>query len=276
LLTSKTRADETLLSDVLDPSNQITVGYSQYTVITEGGRIFSGVLAAETATSVMLRAEEKKETTVLRKDIDEMVASTVSMMPEDLDKEVTPQDLADLLGFLRKTLGPASPTGVVLFDDDPGFVDLLTEGAGTACLETADYHRGKAALAVSPPQRFSAKIPGWAYRIRERPEPGEFRYLRFAWKLAAGDGVMIELAADGNWPAAHDSRWRYYSGKNTTGWAAVCVAESPPAEWTVVTRDLWKDFGSFIFTGIAPTAMGGDAMFDSVELLRSPEDEGVP
>ena len=61
-----------------------------------------------------------------------MVATTISMMPEDLDKEVTPQDLADLLGFLRQTLGPASPTTVVLFDDDPGFVDLLTEGAGTA------------------------------------------------------------------------------------------------------------------------------------------------
>ena len=276
LLTSKTRADETLLSDVLDPSNQITVGYNQYTVITQAGRIFSGVLAAETATSITLRAEEKKETTILRKDIDEMVATTISMMPEDLDKEVTPQDLADLLGFLRQTLGPASPVTVVLFDDDPGFVDLLTEGAGTAGVETADCHRGKAALVVSPPQRFSAKIPGWAYRIRERPEAGEFRYLRFAWKQVAGHGVMIELAADGGWPAAHDSCCRYYSGKNTTGWNAVCVSEDNPGDWTVVTRDLWKDFGPFTLTGIAPTAMGGKAMFDSLELLRSLEDEQAP
>ena len=105
LLTAKTRADETLLSDVLDPSNQITVGYNQYTVITEDGRIFTGVLAAETATSITLRAEEKKDTVILRKDIDEMVASTVSMMPQDLEKEVTVQDVADLLGFLRQTLG---------------------------------------------------------------------------------------------------------------------------------------------------------------------------
>ena len=99
LLTVKTRADETLLSDVLDPSNQITVGYSQYTVLTQDGRIFTGVLAAETATSITLRAEESKETTILRRDIDEMTASTVSMMPEDLEKEVSVQDLADLLGF---------------------------------------------------------------------------------------------------------------------------------------------------------------------------------
>ena len=37
----------------------------------------------------------------------------------------------------------------------------------------------------------------------------------------------------------------------------------------VVTCDLWKDFGSFTLTGIAPTAMGGEAFFDRIELARS-------
>ncbi len=36
----------------------------------------------------------------------------------------------------------------------------------------------------------------------------------------------------------------------------------------VVTRDLWKDFGDCTVTGIAPTAMGGPALFDAIELLR--------
>jgi putative heme-binding domain-containing protein len=271
MLTAKTRADETLLLDVLDPSNQITVGYNQYTVITEDGRIFSGVLAAETATSITLREEEKKETVILRKDIDEMVASPLSMMPQDVEKEVTPQDLADLLGFLRQTLGSAQPETVVLFDDDAEFVQLLTEGDGHARLESSDCHAGEVALAVSPPQRFSAHIPGWEYQITEDPEPGQFRYLRFAWKQPAGDGVMLELAASGSWPAATDSRQRYYSGHNTTGWQAVRVSDETPAQWTVVTRDLWKDFGSFTLTGIAPTAMNGEALFDRIELLRSLE-----
>lgn len=47
------------------------------------------------------------------------------------------------------------------------------------------------------------------------------------------------------------------------------VASSQPEEWTVVTRDLWKDFGDFTLTGFAPTAMGGPALFDRVELLRT-------
>ncbi|NQT38050.1 MAG: HEAT repeat domain-containing protein [Planctomycetes bacterium] len=272
LLTAKTRADETLLSDMLDPGNQITVGYDQYTVLTVEGRIFTGVLAAETATSITLLAEENKETTILRKDIDEMSASTLSMMPQDLEKVVTPQDLADLLGFLRESLGSPNGPLAVLFDDEAGFLDVLTEGEGRLRLERADPYAGSLSLAVTPPQRFSARIAGWQYRITENPGPGEFRYLRFAWKQRTGDGVMIELAADGQWPSADQSRRRYFSGKNTTAWSAVQIAQERPEKWILVTRDLWKDFGPFTLTGIAPTAMGGEAMFDRIELLRRPDD----
>ncbi len=100
----KSKTDEMLVSDVLDPSNLLTAGYQNYTVVTEDGRIFTGVLAAETATSLTLRKEEGAEQTILRKDIDEMEASTISMMPEDLDRQVTPQDVVDLIAWLRETL----------------------------------------------------------------------------------------------------------------------------------------------------------------------------
>ena len=40
-------------------------------------------------------------------------------------------------------------------------------------------------------------------------------------------------------------------GQNTTGWQAVRLADTAPQEWTVVTRDLWKDFGDLTLTGIA-------------------------
>src|SRR5262249_54810156 len=61
---------------------------------------------------------------------------------------------------------------------------------------------------------------------------------------------------------------RYHAGRNTTGWQSVEISPSAPREWTVVTRDLWQDFGDFTLTGIAPTAMGGDALFDQIELLQ--------
>jgi hypothetical protein len=61
---------------------------------------------------------------------------------------------------------------------------------------------------------------------------------------------------------------RYYAGQNTTGWQARQLAAAPPREWAEVTVDLWQDFGPFTLTGIAPTAMGGPADFDRIELLR--------
>ena len=87
---------------------------------------------------------------------------------------------------------------------------------------------------------------------------------------------MIELAAEGAWPPADRPLRRYYSGENTSGWQATRVAEDVPAEWTVVTVDLWKDFGDFTLTGIAPTAMDGPALFDRVELLQSLPDRPPP
>ena len=272
LATASTRTDETLVSDILDPSSQLTVGYQNYTVVTEDGRIFTGILAAETATSITLRREEGVEDTILRRDVDEMEASPISMMPEELEKEVSPQDVADLLAYLREALGPAPPPGITLFEDEQSFADLLAEGEGTVRIHTDDCHSGTASLAVTPPQRWNLRIPGWQYPIVENPAAGEFRYLRFAWKSPGGQGVMIELAGDGKWPPADKPLRRYYSGKNTTGWLAVHVSPEVPGDWVVVTRDLWRDFGSFTLTGIAPTAMGGEALFDSIQLLRSLDD----
>jgi len=262
------RTDEMLVSDMLDPSNQLTAGYNSYTAVTEDGRIYNGVLAAESATHVTLRREEGKEDTILRKDIEEMAASRTSLMPEKVELEIKPQEMVDLIAYLRQAFGPQLPAQVVLFDDDPGFVAQLNEGEGRATLETTDRFAGQASLRMAPPQRFSLQIPGWQFRIVERPAPGEYRYLKFAWKSCGGTGVMIELASDGKWPPADKPIWRYYSGQNTTGWAARQVAADAPQQWVEVTCDLWKDFGSFTLTGIAPTALGGDALFDRIELLR--------
>ncbi len=53
------------------------------------------------------------------------------------------------------------------------------------------------------------------------------------------------------------------------------VASEPPRDWQVVTRDLYKDFGPFTLTGIAPTAMGDEALFDRIQLLRSLDDAAI-
>ena len=127
-------------------------------------------------------------------------------------------------------------------------------------------------MRVTPLQRHSKRIPGWAFPIRENPGPGEYRFLRLAWKAPEAAGVMVELADNGAWPPSGSPERRYYSGKNRSDWQATRVSEKRPTDWTVVTRDLWKDFGNLTLTGIAPTALGGPVWFDQIEMLRTPDE----
>jgi hypothetical protein len=175
--------------------------------------------------------------------------------------------VASVLTWLRSNLRPDTGRRAVLFDEEPGFAALLKEESGSAVVEQTGAAFGKLCLHVTPPQRSAAKIPGWNYRIVEKPiAPDEFRHMRISWR-AAGAGVMIELASSGRWPRPTDAAGRYYAGKNTTSWQARETDARVPREWDTVTLDLWKDMGNFTLTGIAPTAMGGDAWFDRIELL---------
>ena len=263
------RPDASLLADVMDPSRSITPQYGTYSVATTDGRVFTGVLSAESATSITLRREKGQVDTLLRKDIQAMKMSSKSMMPEGLEKGISVEDMAHLLGYLRESFGQRAQPGIVLFDDEPSFVKALIDGNGTATLITTDKLSGQASLRITPLQRHSRSVAGWKFRIVEHPKPGEFRYLRFAWKSVGAKGVLIELAASGAWPSAKSPLRRYASGQNTSGWQTHQVASSVPTKWTTVTVDLWKDNGSFILTGIAPTAMNGPALFDRIELLRT-------
>jgi len=91
---------ESLLIDLLDPSRQVSPDQIAYTLATEDGQVFAGLLVAETATSVTLRRAEGLEITVLRGQIDELQASGTSLMPDGLEQQLTERDAADLLEFL--------------------------------------------------------------------------------------------------------------------------------------------------------------------------------
>jgi putative membrane-bound dehydrogenase-like protein len=272
------RAEQAILRDVLAPNDSITAGYPTYVIETTGGQSQEGILVNESATSLTLRQAAGVELVFLRKDVARLSTVAVSLMPEALKENLTPEDAAAVIAWLRGEAAPggALAEGVVLFDEEPAFVEQLNQGDGRASLEEAGAFAGRYSLLVAPPQRYAARIPGWRYRIVEQPKPGEYRYLRLAWRARGAQGVMLELAADGAWPEAQDSRRRYYSGRNTTRWEARELSPVAPAEWTTVTVDLWKDNGAFTLTGIAPTAMGGPAAFDRMELLRRLENITTP
>jgi putative membrane-bound dehydrogenase-like protein len=89
-----------LLQEILDPNRNVDSRYVEYVAQLKNGRIVNGLLAAETATSVTLRAQEGKEQVLLRTDIDELSSNGKSLMPEGLEKDVGKQQMADLLAYL--------------------------------------------------------------------------------------------------------------------------------------------------------------------------------
>jgi putative heme-binding domain-containing protein len=93
---------EELLTHILDPSRSVEGNFLQYTVATTDGRVINGLLASESKTAVEVVDTEGKTQTVLRDDIEEIVASKKSLMPEGFEKQIPPEGLADLLAFLTR------------------------------------------------------------------------------------------------------------------------------------------------------------------------------
>ena len=89
---------------MFDPSRKVKAGYRVFIVTMLNGRVHSGVLAEESATSITLKKEKAETQTLLRKNIEQMRSSPVSLMPNDLEKQVSKQDVADLLGYLKQSV----------------------------------------------------------------------------------------------------------------------------------------------------------------------------
>ena len=56
--------------------------------ITTDGRQLTGLIAAETATSVTLKRADNATDTVLRIDIDQLKSTGLSLMPEGMEKQI--------------------------------------------------------------------------------------------------------------------------------------------------------------------------------------------
>lgn len=101
LAAMKNRGSEAVLLNVLDPNREVNPKYLNYALITADGRALSGMIAAETATSVTLKRADDAQDTILRIDIDEMRSTGMSLMPEGLEKQIDKQAMADLLAYLQ-------------------------------------------------------------------------------------------------------------------------------------------------------------------------------
>jgi putative membrane-bound dehydrogenase-like protein len=105
LATLTDKSPESLLIAILDPNRAFEAKYTNFLLETADGRVLTGMIAAESANSVTLRRQEGKEDVLLRSEIETLAGSGQSVMPEGLEKDLSPRDVADVIAYLNTT-GP--------------------------------------------------------------------------------------------------------------------------------------------------------------------------
>ena len=90
-----------LLHAILDPGAAVEAKYLNFVAVTSAGRSVAGMLTTETATGLTFLAAEGRTETLLRSEVEELRSTGKSLMPEGLEKELSHQDLADVLEFVR-------------------------------------------------------------------------------------------------------------------------------------------------------------------------------
>ena len=65
------------------------------------GREFTGIITAETPNNIVMKSADGTEETILRTDLKSLTGSGLSLMPEGMESALKPQDMADLLAFIR-------------------------------------------------------------------------------------------------------------------------------------------------------------------------------
>ncbi len=89
-----------MLSNVFDPSLVIGEAFQATSVATKDGRVLTGLQAENSPTRIVLKLQGGKLEIIPRENVDEIKVSPLSLMPEDLEKQLKPQELIDLFSFL--------------------------------------------------------------------------------------------------------------------------------------------------------------------------------
>jgi putative membrane-bound dehydrogenase-like protein len=91
-----------LVTAILDPNREVDTRFLSYTATLNDGRVLTGIVASESANGLTLRRADGQEDVIARTDLESLKSSGQSLMPEGLEKQIKPGDLADLIAFLRK------------------------------------------------------------------------------------------------------------------------------------------------------------------------------
>lgn len=98
---TRTKTAAQLLADIIQPNRAIDSNFIGYQVLLKDGTTITGLLSAETSTSLTIKQPGGKVLTVVRDEVEALKATGVSLMPDGLEKNIPPEAMADLLAYLK-------------------------------------------------------------------------------------------------------------------------------------------------------------------------------
>ncbi len=99
-----------MLSNVFDPSLVIGAAYRAVIVVTKEGRVLTGLVVEDSPSRLVLKIQGGKTEIISREDVDSFKTSNVSLMPEQLENQLKPNEIVDLFAFLALDKRPGDPT----------------------------------------------------------------------------------------------------------------------------------------------------------------------
>jgi putative heme-binding domain-containing protein len=91
---------EKVMANILDPNREVAPNFVSYEIELKDGSSLAGIIVSETTGSISVKRSDGVQETVLRQNIQRILSSGMSLMPEGLEAAMAPQDMADLLAFV--------------------------------------------------------------------------------------------------------------------------------------------------------------------------------
>ena len=129
------RSERDLLEAIVFPSASIVRYHEIVNVLTKDGRVVSGLLVKETVDKMFLSSAEGNVQPVAFREIEEARYSNVSLMPEGIDKMLKPEEIADLVAYLKQSKKPQFAS------TDEWFSKRYHHTARSRCLACMRTHR---------------------------------------------------------------------------------------------------------------------------------------
>jgi putative heme-binding domain-containing protein len=108
LASRKDKSSQSLLIALLDPNRSVEPKYVAYVAVTSDGRTYNGILADESAEGLALVGAKGERVELRRAQIEELTSTGRSLMPDGLEKDLSPQAIADVISYIQGFDAPAS------------------------------------------------------------------------------------------------------------------------------------------------------------------------